>query len=357
MTASLIDSIGIEIEFSGIRKSHGDVFKHNLSWRMVEDGSCRTRRNVVQGLPIEVVGGQESAMFGGEFVSPIIDTANNKKWKDEVARILGWLSETGEGLDVKTSIHIHVNAVNIPLFALQNILRIGLYLESGMFRLSCAEMGVHRGALHLDYGYCRPISKCGPPIVICTDDKHRPVFDTEKLIKANSLNHMRQGLGRYDRHGNGSKYHEARYVWLNFLSLYQLGSIEFRLFNSTYSHRNVLAWVDLCQHIVRLGFTSIRELPENPLGSDTLQLDEIIQMLGIHDNKTIYTLEELWNTAGYQRGVMGSQLGHLGNMINWARTPKYLVPDMIEEKILHFREFSLGDKPQPVVPGWYNIGR
>ena len=51
------------------------------------------------------------------------------------------------------------------------------------------------------------------------------------LIKAKTMGHLQQGLGRYDRQGSG-KYHEARYVWLNLLSLYQLGSIEFRLFNS-----------------------------------------------------------------------------------------------------------------------------
>ena len=124
-------------------------------------------------------------------------------------------------------------------------------------------MGVHRGALHLDYGFCRPLGAQGPPVVRCADEHSRPVFDTKRLLKAKTLEHLRQGLGRYDRH-SGGKYHEARYVWLNLLSLYQLGSIEFRLFNSTYSYRNVLAWVDLCQHIIRAGFMPFQELPENP---------------------------------------------------------------------------------------------
>ena len=355
MTTALIDSVGIEIEFSGIQKSYGDVFKQGLSWRMVEDGSCRTHRGVIPGLPIEAVGSGNSAQFGGEFISPIINTADSKTWKDEVARILEWLGETGEGLGVKTSIHVHVNSSSLPLFAIQNILTIGLFIEAGMFRLSCAEMGVHRGALHLDYGYCRPISKQGPPAIRCADDTIRSVFEVKRLLQAKNLSHLRQGLGRFDRHGGG-KYHEARYVWLNLIALYQLGSIEFRLFNSTYAYRNVVAWVDLCQHIIRAGFLPLRELPENPLGSTTIQLEEIIQLLGIHNNKTIYTLEALWNTAGYQRGVMGYQLGHLGHMVNWNRTQKYLVPEIIEDEVLNFRKFSLGNTPQPMVGGWYNIG-
>ena len=356
MTRTLIDSIGIEIEFADIQKSYGDVFKQGLTWRMVEDGSCRTRKSVIAGIPIEAVGGNDTVLFGGEFISPIIDTSKNNHWKEELTKILGWLSETGEGLSVKTSIHVHINAAGIPLFAIQNILTLGLFLEAGMFRLSCAEMGVHRGALHLDYGYCRPISGQGPSVVKCEDNYMRPVFDTKKLTEARTLGHLRQGLGRYDRHG-GNKYHEARYVWLNLISMYQLGSIEFRLFNSTYSHRNVLAWIDLCQHIVRAGFMPIQGLPENPLGSTTLQLEEIIQVLHLYNNKTIYTLEDLWNTADYQRGVRGFQLGHLGHMVNWSRTPKYLVPEIIENQVIGFGEYSLGRSPQPIVSGWYNIGR
>lgn len=356
MTTTIIDSIGIEIEFSGIQKSHADMFKQELSWRMVEDGSCRTRRGVIPGLPIEVTGASELALFGGEFISPIIDTSSNKTWKNEVSKILEWLGEAGEGLDVLTSIHVHVNAGSLPLFALQNVLRLGLFLEAGMFRLSCAEIGVHRGALHLDYGYCRPISKHGPPVVRCSDDLYRPIFDVERLIQSTDISHIRQGLGRFDRSGGG-KYHEARYVWLNLVSLYQLGSIEFRLFNSTYSYRNVLAWVDLCQNIIRASFTLPQHLPENPLGSTDLQLEDIIQTLGIHDQKTIYTLENLWNAAGYQRAVMGDQMGHLGHSVDWRRTPKFLVPDIIESGIKPFREFSLGNAPQPIIPGWYNIGR
>ena len=356
MTTTMVDSIGIEIEFAGVQKSYGDLLRQEIPWRMVEDGSCRTRRGVLPGLPIEVIGSENTAQFGGEFISPIIDTSSNKNWKDEVSKILDWLSETGEGLGVKTSIHVHVCAASLPLFALQNILALGLFLEAGMFRLSCAEMGVHRGALHLDYGYCRPISTQGPPAIRCADDTVRPIFDVERLLKAKDLTHLRQGLGRYDRH-NGGKYHEARYVWLNLISLYQLGSIEFRLFNSTYTYRNVIAWVDLCQHIIRAGFRPFQELPRNPLGSTTIQLEDIIQILSLHDNKTIYTLEELWNTAEYQRGVMGYQMGHLGHMVNWHRTQKYLIPEIIEDEIINFRTFSLGNTPQPMVRGWYNIGR
>jgi len=356
MSNTLIDSIGIEIEFANIQKSHSATLE-NITWRTVEDGSCRSRRGIVPGLPIEVEGGNESALFGGEFVSPIIDTSTNKKWKDTVRRILDWLAESGEGLAATTSIHVHVNAAGIPMFALQNLLKLGLFLEAGMFRLSCAEMGVHRGALHLDYGYCRPLGREGPPVVRCVDEELRPVFDTSKLVKMKTLTHLRQGLGRFDQH-SGSKYHEARYVWLNLISLYQLGSIEFRLFNSTFGYRNVLAWVDLCQNIVRASFLPTVELQENPLGTTNIQLEDMVEVVGLRENKTIYTLEELWNTAGYQRGVMGHQMGHLGHSVNWRRAPQYLVPSVLpRDEVRDFNEFSLGRAPQPIVEGWYNIGR
>lgn len=355
MSRVLIDSIGIEIEFANIVKTRGDTFRRNETrWRLVEDGSCRSHRNVLPGVDIEVAGNGQTAMFGGEFISPIINTTAEQNWKDEIARILDWIAESGEGLDVRTSIHVHVNVGSIPLFAVKNILRLGLYLEAGIYRLACAEMGVHRGALHLDYGYCRPISEMGPPIVRDSDDDMRPVFSTKRLLRLKSLDHLRKGLGRYDTHG-GSKYHEARYVWLNLISLYQYGSIEFRLFNSTLAYRNVVAWVDLCQHIIRTGFAPLDDLPEYPLGSTDIELQDIIELLGLKESKTVYTLERLWSQADYQRGVMGYQIGHLGSGINWHRAPRYLVPPIIKGQIYPFREFSLGGRPTPITRGWLTI--
>ena len=352
---TLISSIGLEIEFAGIPKNYGELLRRETTWRLVEDGSCRSRRNVIPGIPIETRGGSERTMFGGEFVSPVIDTETNEVWKEELVTILEWLASSGEGLDVKTAIHVHVNVEGIPLFAIQNLLRLGLFIEAGIYRLACAEMGVHRGSLHLDYGYCRPISEMGPPVVVCNDEVYRPIFDTNRLLSVTSLSQLRQALGRYDRHG-GSKYHEARYVWLNLISMYQLGSVEFRLFNSTYSYRNVLSWVDLCQHFVRASFTAPAELPVNPLGSDTLQLEDIVNVLNIRDGKTLYTLENLWNSTEYQRGVRGYQMGHLEHMTNWGRSLKAIRPEPIDPSQIHsFHEFSLGNNPQPVVNGWYTL--
>jgi len=355
----LIDTVGIEIEFANIPKAAADMLPRT-SWVLVEDGSCRSRRNVYPGLPIEVEGVErandgvgEYTLFGGEFVSPKINT-NKKYWDTDIRKILEFLRRAGEGLDVRTSIHVHVNANGFPLFALKNLLKLGLHLEAGFFRIACGEMRVHRGALHLDYGYCRPISWKGPPVVRDSDGVLRPIFDTELLLEARSLKVFRQGLGRFDLH-SGGKYHEARYVWLNLVSLYQLGSVEFRLFNPTYTYKYVTAWVDLCQHMVRTAFSpQIGELEPNPLGTNKISLERIISILGLDNYKTIYTLEALWNSAEYQRGVYGHQRGHLDHTCDWYKAPGYITPEPIgsTEVIYPFHEFSLGNNPTPIVDGW-----
>jgi len=283
--------------------------------------------------------------FGGEFVSPVIDI-DDDSWKETVRYIIHSLRDAGEGVSKKTSIHVHVNCSGLPRFALQHLVRLGLYLEDGMFRLACGEAGEHRGASHLDYGYCRPISGMGPPVTptVGRRERHRQVFTTKCLLAAQTDNEFLMALGRRDRN-MGNKYHEARYVWLNFLSLYSYGSIEFRLFNTTGKPEYLFAWVKLCQEIIQASFGKHTELPENPLGSGTMVLDDIIELLCITDGDTIHTLEELWELGDYQPGVVGLQMGHLAdNMVDWRNTPKNIIPPIVNaDDIFSFNEHRSSD--------------
>lgn len=370
MRRPIIDSIGIEIEYENIPKHDGRDIANKVRWALVEDGSCRSFRHAIGPItitPSEAVrpfmrdsargstsdrGGRTT--FGGEFVSPVLDSTS-KDWIDSVQRILDFLYERGEGISPYTSIHVHVNATNIPLFALQYLIEIGQHLEAGLFRLSCAEAKKHRGEVHCDYAYCRPLGKLGPPVV-STDRGSLPIFETGCLLQAETFNEFKKALGRYDLWDGGSKYHEARYVWLGLASLFLHGSIEFRLFNSTLRSRYIEAWVDLAKNIVRASFGKRTELPHNPLGTDNIDLQDIIEFLMITDAKIIYLLEELWNLGGFPASVHGYQQGHLGQGINWEGVSSRLVPSQLdpEFEVYGFDEFKASGLA--LIPGYIKFG-
>jgi len=328
----VIDTAGIEIEFADLPKAACNHIRESVGWSLVEDGSVRNYRKQYFGLP---VGGRRPVMFGGEFVSPLLDLTGSE-WKNSVSKIVEALYRAGEGVNVSTSIHVHINAQGIPFYALHNLVRIAAYIEEAMFRWSCAEAGVHRGALHLDYAYCRPITKKGPPVVYCpTSDTQRQIFDLDGLLNAESVNDFRIATGRYDR-WDGGKYHEARYSWFNLISLWTHGSVEFRPFNFTGNHRNIITWAKLCSQIVRRSFGKVRkDLPMNPLGSGTTDLSEVLAFLELQDDVTAYQLEKLWNMADYQRGVIGYQTGHIGHSCSWRGVRSELKPHIIRDETIY----------------------
>jgi len=326
----IINTAGIEIEWSEVPKAAMMYLRDTVDWAQTTDGSVRTHRPRKFGVP-----NSRMVEYGGEFVSPLLDLSGNK-WKEDVSRVVEALYRAGEGVSATTSVHVHINATGIPVFALRNLVRMGCYLEAAMYRLSCAESGVNRGAIHVDYGYSRPITHQGPPVVYCTtSDTYRQIFSVDGLLKAQTNQEFLTALGRYDR-WDGGKYHEARYTWLNFVALPQHGSIEFRLFNFTQYHRNIITWAKLCSEFVRASFGKIPEdLPRHPLGSRDIEFGDVVEILHLSDQKLIYHLEELWYQGDYQRGILGLQKGHLGMQVSWRGAASYLKPAIIRDEEVH----------------------
>jgi len=323
MNTSLVENIGIEVEAAQVTKDSLRRIANRVGWRLVEDGSCRSYRQSVGHIPVEE-GGTE-VMFGGELVSPIIDTTRDG-WRDNIVIVLDGIRELGEGLDLRTSTHIHINCNGLPLFAIHSLIRMCAYLETAIYRISCAEHPAHRGVVHLDHGYARPLD--GAPVTGCGDALFRQVFTVDTLLKTKNLGELRMALGRHDLHG-GSKYHEARYTWLNLVPLFTIGSVEFRLFNSTFRPSTLFAWIDLCKSMVQMSFGKGTVHHRNPLGTSDITLEDMVELLMI-DDEYVYTLENLWNTSQFLPPVRGHQRGHLGYMTNWRKSPKHLVPQPID---------------------------
>jgi len=64
---TLVDSVGIEIEFANVQKDTARDIANRVGWRLVEDGSCRTYRYTLGKLET-TSSDEEAVMFGGELI-------------------------------------------------------------------------------------------------------------------------------------------------------------------------------------------------------------------------------------------------------------------------------------------------
>lgn len=345
----ILTSVGIEIEFANVPM---ETIKRSRrirdNWKIVRDGTC-SRTKIMLPNNEEIVfserfNADSAALFGlktqyvgGEFVSPIFNI-EKPKWFDNVLYVIDALKEFEEGIDLRTGIHIHVNIQTPPLYALHNLVKLGLGLEAPMYRLSCGELGFHRGSKLKDYMYCRPLSSPGPQVIQDSKRKWRPVFDAKKLLSTQSLHEFFIACGRLDINGR-NKWHQSRYTWLNFASILLHKTIEWRIFNSTLEHENILAWVELCSHLVSHSLGKNIELPEFPLGNSQIlenneySFNDFLTYACITDDDLSKKLEHLWYLGDWQENVKGYQKGHLGHSLDLGGIEKDTIERLFAEPI------------------------
>lgn len=362
----LITSVGIEIEFTNI-PIHlvKDNRKISRIWKIVRDGTCSRNKIMLpngdeivfsqRNQPTEVnLYGLKTEPVGGEFVSPIFNI-ETKNWYDPVLYVLDVLKELGEGVNLRTGIHVHINIQMPPIYVIQNLVKLALNLEAPMYRLSCAELGFHRGSEYKDYMFCRPLSSPGPQVIRDSEREWRPIFDAKNLLKVENLNEFFMACGRLDING-GNKWHQTRYTWLNFAAILLHRTIEWRIFNSTLELDNLLAWVELCSNLVSYSFGKNIELREFPLGNSKLDagseysFEDFLIDAYITDDNLAERLENLWYLGSWQSKVKGHQKGHLGHSLELDGLTqkfikKYLAKPVDIEEIVDFDQ--LEQEPHP----------
>jgi hypothetical protein len=327
MINPIVESVGVEWEFTGPpRYKVANKFSSMLN--VVSDGSVRNYR-VVDGRRTEC---------GGEIVTPVINT-NEKAGLEPLMQAMQYVHQMGQEIDLRAGVHIHVNISNLPLYILQNIIKLSLATEDQFFRLGEAELNFHRGEVVYDYGYCRPLSS--PPITRTSGGCLRPVFTPQTLLAAKNLQELHQAWGRADRFSG--KYLESRYVALNLVPYWKQGSAEFRVFNPTLKPRNIKTWVNLCKALCKRAL----QLPpdfstdQQPLGSGG-SLEDLVQLLQVSPALK-HDLKRLWYNSTPPQAPKGRQLGHLPDyqhVINWNGVRKELVPPQVDEtNLFTFEEF------------------
>lgn len=348
----IASSVGVEIEFHHARL--GSIVHADLpsGWTAVRDGSCTTEQfrvgNIeVEDLPRNLYELGENVQVGGELVSPPFnrDLQPDRPFEDTI-RVLRLLHDGGEHkVGTTTSVHVHVNVGKPPIYMVRNLLMWWERLEAVIYRLAVAEHDIHRGTVHGDYMYCRPLSGQGPQVVQDGKGDYRFCFDLEKVKGAKDWFEAIKAFGRADH--QPTKWMPFRYYGLNLGTIYSKGTVEFRIFNQTLRAEYVKAWVELSQALVRAAYmdTHISQYPRFPLGHTNPEdgsefgFQTLAMMLApsLMSEHAWQVLESLFNETTWQPGVNDYQVNHLTRrerLVPLDRLPKRLQPAQVPQDVL-----------------------
>lgn len=224
---------GIEIEMTGLsRQRAGQVLSEHFGTRLSHDGGGYDAYSVLdnQSRKWKVVSdasineeckhGRADATYRVELVSPIC------KYEDieTIQEIIRKLRGAGAIANNSCGIHIHVDASLHNANTLRNITNIMASKEDLIYKAMQVEVARERQ-------YCKKVEQS----FLDELNRRKPkTLDDVSRIWYNG------GDGRHEH------YHNSRYHCLNLHSVFQKGTIEFRLFNSTTHAGKIKAYIQLC---------------------------------------------------------------------------------------------------------------
>ena len=224
---------GIEIEMTGITRSTaarviagyfnttathvGGVYDaytvrdgDDRQWKVVSDASLRcTDRN----------GRGASKLYSVEFVSPICHYEDIETIQELVRK----LRAAGARVNSSCGIHVHVNAAPHTAKTLRNIVNIMASKEDLLYKTLKIDVARERYCKKMDTRFLEEMND-KPPMTI-------------DGVKSKWYNGGDYSYRHYD---------ESRYRGLNLHSVFNKGTIEFRLFNSTLHAGEVKSYIQLC---------------------------------------------------------------------------------------------------------------
>lgn len=181
------------------------------SWMFMYDGSIQA---------VDENGNPAGQEYGVEFVSPICSYTDIETIQEMVRQ----LRSAGAVAGKKCGIHVHINAAPHTARSLRNITNIMASKEDLIYK--ALQVNVAR-----EHQYCKKVEM--------------DFLEELNRKKPKSL----QEISRIWYHGADGRYehyHESRYHCLNLHSVFQKGTIEFRLFNSTTHAGKIKTYIQLC---------------------------------------------------------------------------------------------------------------
>lgn len=225
---------GIEIELTGITRERaaeviakylGNAYHYvggtyheydvkddsGRTWKLMYDSSIVARRKD---------GSSAGNEYKVEFVSPICEYRDIESIQEMVRQLRHAGAIAGENC----GIHIHVNAAPHNAKTLRNITNIMYSKEDLIYK--ALQVNVER-----EHSYCQKVEESF--LQEMNRKKPKTLEDVSNI--------WYEGRDGHNRH-----YHDSRYHCLNLHSVFQKGTIEFRLFNSTTHAGKIKTYIQLC---------------------------------------------------------------------------------------------------------------
>ncbi len=225
---------GIEIELTGITRQMaaevlGDYFGNgyrydggsydaysayddqNRRWKVMCDGSIA---------PVKKRGDFEKSKYKVELVSPICEYEDISMIQELVRQ----LRHRGAVAEKSCGIHVHVNASPFDARTLRNLTNIMYCKEDLIYKALQVDVARERR-------YCKKVE----------EDFLQKLNQKKPKTKEELSKIWYKG-----RDGREEHYHESRYHCLNLHSVFQKGTVEFRLFNSTTHAGKVKTYIQFC---------------------------------------------------------------------------------------------------------------
>lgn len=180
-------------------------------WKVMYDGSIVAKKKG---------GGTADDTYKVEFVSPICEYEDIPV----IQQIVRNLREAGAIAGRKCGIHVHVNAAPYNARTLRNLTNIMYCKEDLIYK--ALKVKVER-----EHRYCKKVEE--------------NFLQEINKKKPKNLEQVSQ-IWYEGEDGRDDHYHESRYHCLNLHSVFQKGTVEFRLFNSTTHAGKVKTYIQFC---------------------------------------------------------------------------------------------------------------
>lgn len=188
--------------------------RQGREWKFMSDASIKTQRKVPAGVQ------NANATYSTEMVSPICHYDDIEVIQELVRR----LRDEGAFANDSCGIHVHIDASPFDARTLRNITNIMASKEDLIYK--ALQVSVDR-----KNRFCKPV-----------EERFLEELNAKKPQSLSEVSKIwYNGRSRQRTH-----YDESRYHCLNLHSVFQKGTIEFRLFNGTTHAGKIKAYIQLC---------------------------------------------------------------------------------------------------------------